>query len=32
MTLVPLGVILATLVRADLTTERDLLSKKPAGH
>lgn len=32
VTLIPLGVILAALVRADLTTERDLLSKKPAGH
>ena len=32
VTLIPLGVILAALVRVDLTTERELLSKKPAGH
>lgn len=32
LTAVPLGVILIALLRADLTTERDLLERKPAGH
>jgi len=32
VTLVPLGVILITLLHADLTAEKDLLEKKPAGH
>ena len=32
LTLIPLGVIFARLLRADLTTEKDLLEKKPAGH
>ena len=32
LTAVPLSVILIALLRADLTTERDLLERKPAGH
>ena len=32
LTALPLGVIFAALLRADLTTERDLLERKPAGH
>lgn len=32
LTLLPLGVIFAALLRADLTTERELLERKPAGH
>lgn len=31
-TLIPLGVILCTLLRADLVTERDMMERKPAGH
>lgn len=32
LNLLPLGVVLARLVHADLTDERGLLSRKPAGH
>ena len=32
LTLLPLGFLFAALLRADLTTERDLLERKPAGH
>ena len=32
ITLLPLGVIFATLLHADLTTEKDLVDRKPAGH
>lgn len=31
-TLIPLGVILGTLLYADLVVEKDMLEKKPAGH
>lgn len=31
-TLIPLGVILCTLLHADLITEKDMMEKKPAGH
>ncbi len=31
-TLVPLGVILGTLLYADLIVEKDMMEKKPAGH
>ncbi len=31
-TLIPLGVILATLLHADFIVEKDLMEKKPAGH
>ena len=30
--LIPLGVVFAALLHADLTTERDLVERKPAGH
>lgn len=30
--LIPLGIVLGTLLHADLTTEKDMLEKKPAGH
>lgn len=32
VTLIPFGVILYTLLRADLIVEKDMLEKKPAGH
>ena len=32
ITLIPLGVLLAVLIHADLTTEKDMVDKKPAGH
>ena len=32
LTLIPLGIIFARLLHADLTTEKALLEKKPAGH
>ena len=32
LNLIPLGVVLVRLVHADLTDERDQLSRKPAGH
>ncbi|MBE5039878.1 YoaK family protein [Ructibacterium gallinarum] len=32
ITIVPLGVIFVTLLHADLTTEKDMVEKKPAGH
>ena len=32
LTLLPLGIIFARLLHADLTTEKALLEKKPAGH
>lgn len=32
LTLLPLGAVFAALLRADLTTERDLLERPPAGH
>ena len=32
LTALPLGFIFIALLRADLTTERDLLERKPAGH
>lgn len=32
VTLIPLGVILITLLHADLIAEKDLLEKKPSGH
>jgi len=32
VTLIPLGVILITLLHADLIAEKDMLEKKPAGH
>ncbi len=31
-TLIPLGVILGTLLHADLIVEKDMMEKKPAGH
>ncbi len=31
-TMIPLGVIFITLLHADLTTERNMVEKKPAGH
>lgn len=31
-TLIPLGVIFCTLLHADLTTEKEMMGKKPAGH
>lgn len=31
-TLIPLGVILATLLYADLVAEKDRMEQKPAGH
>lgn len=31
-TLIPVGVIFCTLLHADLTTEKDMMGKKPAGH
>lgn len=31
-TLIPLGIILCTLLYADLVTEKNMLQKKPAGH
>lgn len=31
-TLIPLGVILGTLLYADLKAEKDMMEKKPAGH
>ncbi len=31
-TLIPLGIILCTLLHADLVTEKDMKQKKPAGH
>lgn len=32
VTVLPLGVIFATLLHADLTTERELVEQKPSGH
>ena len=32
LNLIPLGIVLVRLVRADLVEEKDLLSQKPAGH
>ena len=32
MTILPLGVIFTALLHADLTTEKDLVEQKPAGH
>ena len=32
LTALPLGFLFAVLLRADLTTEKDLLERKPAGH
>lgn len=32
LTIIPLGVVFAALLHADLTTEKDMLEKKPAGH
>ena len=32
LTLLPLGVVFAALLHADLTTERDMVERKPAGH
>lgn len=32
ITLIPLGVVFVTLVHADLTTEKEMLEEKPAGH
>lgn len=32
VTIIPLGVIFVTLLHADLTTEKDLVERKPAGH
>lgn len=32
ISLIPLGVVFAALLHADLTTERDLVERKPAGH
>lgn len=32
LTLRPLGVVFAALLHADLTTERDMVERKPAGH
>ena len=32
ITLIPLGVIFCLLLHADLTTEKDMTEKKPAGH
>ena len=32
LNLLPLGIVLIRLVHADLTGERDQLSRKPAGH
>lgn len=32
LNLIPLGIVLVRLVRADLTDEKELLSRKPAGH
>ena len=32
LTLLPLGAVFAALLRSDLTTERDMLERKPAGH
>lgn len=32
LALLPLGIIFARLLHADLTTEKALLEKKPAGH
>lgn len=31
-TLIPFGVILGTLLYADLVIEKDMMEKKPAGH
>lgn len=32
ITLIPLGVIFCTMLHADVTTEKDMKEKKPAGH
>lgn len=32
ITLIPLGFLLSVLIHADLTTEKDMVDKKPAGH
>lgn len=32
ITLIPLGIIFALLLHADLTTEKDMVDKKPMGH
>ena len=32
LNLIPLGIVLARLIHADLTDERELLSRKPRGH
>ena len=32
LNLIPLGIVLVRLIRADLVEEKDLLSQKPAGH
>lgn len=32
ISLIPLGVVFSALLHADLTTERDLVERKPAGH
>ena len=32
ITIIPLGVIFATLLHADLTTEKNMVEKKPSGH
>ena len=32
LNLIPLGIVLVRLVRADLVEEKELLSQKPAGH
>lgn len=32
VTMLPLGIIFVTLLHADVTTEKDLVEKKPAGH
>ena len=32
ITLIPFAVIFAALLHADLTTEKDMVEKKPSGH
>ena len=32
VTLLPFAVVFAALLHSDLTTERDMLERKPAGH
>jgi hypothetical protein len=32
ITLIPFGVVFGALFHADLTVEKDMMEKKPAGH